>query len=645
LLILSKRLCLYKETAALIRSIGRFAFVLALASSCHLARAQETFTPIPPESAAKYKFNFPRNFFASPEAEKGARVRLEALFKGIESLKGKVAASPDNLLRALRLSDQLQSEFMRHYIYLYLRYATNTKNDTAREEQQKLGSELDNRVAFLQQELMRIDESTLSRYMSARPAIKPYTFVIESARRLRPHTLSLKEEELIGATYLLMADWQGQLYQRGLDRTSFGKVTTPQGELDVFKQENTLRNSPDRAVREAGFKKMYDGLAAQRDLYAFAMTRLVRSRDTVSKLRRYTSYPNEVHFGLYLKTPEVKGLFERIAQAADFNKRYQKLRADHIKKISGIDDVHVYDMTVIPPGLQRPRFTIDEARNVIDETLTPFGTEYNQELAALLNPANGRLDLVPSDNRVPGAFAWGFPGSQTSIFYSFNYEGFYDDVSALIHESGHAVHFQLMGNNHVLPTYTNGPNYFTESFAMFNELLLADRLYKKETDPLRKTFFLERFLTQAMSVYGITRQAALEQAMYDGVERGTLKTPEDFDKLTIDLGRRYSIWYDKDPELKNDWISVHHYFDSPMYYVNYVYANFLALKYFELYARDPKAFIPKYLELVRNGFNAPPDALLKRFLNIDLRDPKLVADTIGILESRVKDLQALYAGS
>lgn len=629
----------------MVRSIGRFGAVLALALFCPFATAQETFTPIPPEQAAKYKFDFPRNFFTSPEAEKAARAKLETLFKELESLKGKVAASPDNLLRALKLSDQLQSEFMRHYIYLYLRYATNTKNDTAREEQTRLGSELDNRVAFLQQELMRIDDSTLARYMAARPALKHYGFVIESARRLRPHTLSLKEEELLGATYPLMADWQGQLYQRGLDRTNFGKVSTPQGELDVFKQENTLRNSPDRAVREAGFKKMYAGLGTQRDLYAFAMTRLVRSRDKVSRLRHYASYPNEVHFGLYLKTPEVKALFERIAQAADFNKRYQRLRADHIQKISGIDDVHVWDMSVIPPGLQRPRFTIDEARGVIEETLAPFGAEYNRELAALLNPANGRLDIVPADNRVPGAFAWGFPGSQTSIFYSFNYEGFYDDVSALIHESGHAVHFQLMGNNHVLPTYTNGPNYFTESFAMFNELLLADRLYKKETDTLRKSFFLERFLGQAMAVFGLVRQAALEQAMYDGVESGKLKTPDDFDKLTVDLGKRYSIWYDKDPELKNDWISVHHYFDSPMYYVNYVYANFLALKYFELYERDPKMFVPKYLALVRNGFNAPPDALLKRFLGIDLRDPKLVSDTMTILESRVKDLEALYTSS
>src|SRR5690349_1315984 len=111
---------------------------------------------------------------------------------------------------------------------------------------------------------MRIDDKTLARYMAEKPALKPYTFVIESSRRMRPHTLSLKEEELLGATYPLMTDWPGQLYQRGLDRTNFGKVKAPEGELDVFKQENTLRNSTDRAAREAGFKMMYNGLSVQR---------------------------------------------------------------------------------------------------------------------------------------------------------------------------------------------------------------------------------------------------------------------------------------------------------------------------------------------------------------------------------------------
>ena len=37
------------------------------------AAAQESFQPIPPAEAPRYHFNFPRNFFPSPETEKGDR--------------------------------------------------------------------------------------------------------------------------------------------------------------------------------------------------------------------------------------------------------------------------------------------------------------------------------------------------------------------------------------------------------------------------------------------------------------------------------------------------------------------------------------------------------------------------------------------
>jgi oligoendopeptidase F len=606
-------------------------------------RAQERFEPIPPAAAARYHFNFPRNFFPSPEAEKIDRTAFLGTLAELEKLKGKVAASADNLLRALQLQDRVQSQFMRHYIYLYLRYATNTKDEGSHEAQTQLGAELDRRTSFMQQELMRIDEKTLAGYTAQKPALKPYHFAIQSARRQRPHTLTLKEEELLSATGPLMTDWEEELYQRAIDRTQFGKIPAPGGDLDVWRQSGEISNSADRATREAGYKKRFAGYQAQRDLYAFALTRVIRAGNQLAELHHFPDAPTAAYFNLYFTTPEVKELFERLAQAGDFNKRYQRLRADHIKKIAGFQDVNVWDMTVIPPGQERPRFTIDQATRLIQEVLGPLGTDYGRQMASLLDPAHGRLDIAGGENRVPGAFAWGFPGSQTSLFYSFNYEGYYEDVSTLAHEGGHAVHYQLMGENHVLPVYAGGPTYFFESIAMFNELLLADALYRRETDTFKKTYYLEQFLNQAMGVFPITRQAKLEQEMYDGVKAGKLKTADDFDALAKRNGSRFSIWFDKHEEPKIEWIEVHHYYRTPMYYVNYVYANFLALKYFDLYTRDRQDFVTRYIALVRNGFNAAPADLLRKFLDLDLRDPQLVPSTFQLLEGRIKALEELYA--
>ena len=52
---------------------------------------QGGFEPIPKESAAKYHIDFAQHYFVSPEAERLARSRLDALLKEIEFLKGRVS--------------------------------------------------------------------------------------------------------------------------------------------------------------------------------------------------------------------------------------------------------------------------------------------------------------------------------------------------------------------------------------------------------------------------------------------------------------------------------------------------------------------------------------------------------------------------
>ena len=81
--------------------------VLLVSTAPHgLVFGQESHVAIRPEQAALYHLDFARHFFAGPEAEKAERARLEATLKDLESLKGKVERSADNLQRALQLNDR-----------------------------------------------------------------------------------------------------------------------------------------------------------------------------------------------------------------------------------------------------------------------------------------------------------------------------------------------------------------------------------------------------------------------------------------------------------------------------------------------------------------------------------------------------------
>src|SRR6266550_5030399 len=186
------------------------AFLLVLISS-GLTPGQDTFVAIPPPEALRYHIDFARNFFTSAEAEKADRANLYATLKELETLKGKVAGSADSLQRALQLNDRVRVQLHRHYSYLYLRNAVNTADETSLAESSALDSEVSTRTAFLKQELMQIDDRRLAAFVSRKPSLKSYLFAIESVRRYRPYTLSLKEEELLSAT-APNNDWQAELY-------------------------------------------------------------------------------------------------------------------------------------------------------------------------------------------------------------------------------------------------------------------------------------------------------------------------------------------------------------------------------------------------------------------------------------------------
>jgi oligoendopeptidase F len=586
---------------------------------------QDSFVAIPPDQAANYHLNFAKTFFASAELEKLDRKNLYHTLESLEQLKGKVAASARNLKHALELNDLLLVQFNRHYSYLYLRNATNTADESSLAEASALDSEITKRTAFLRQELMTLTPQSLAQFGKS-PDIKPYLFSIEAARRYRPYTLPLKEEELLNAT-ASNNDWVSELYEKLRSRTAFKPIPA----------------AADAGTRAESFKRNYAALASERELYAFTLMRLADARTRIAELRHFPDAASETYLASYWTRSEVDALISQVAAQADVYKRYQQLRAEHVRKLLGISEVNVWDISVRPPQLRAPRFTISEASQTIKDALAPLGREYGAELAALLDPQNGRMDIVPGAHRKRGGFSKGFIGTD-SVFYSGGFAGSYNDLRILTHESTHAVHRQLMSRAGVRAAYAEGPHYLFEAFAIFNEFLLPDYLYQHATDPDLKTFYLEQFLEGKGTVMFVAApEVELEHAVYDGVKQQTISTADDLDKLTKKIYSRYSIWPAKHDELKMQWMNVSLMYEDPFYDVNYVYGALLALKFYDLYSRDRAWFVPRYLALMQHGFDETPEVQLKRFLEIDLRDPKLVTGAVQVVESKIKLLETLYA--
>jgi oligoendopeptidase F len=605
-----------------------------------LVRAADDFHALPPDKLSRYRIDLRRNFFTNDQAVDKARAQLTHTLSELEKLKEHVRDSGENLLRAFQLQDEVLTQFSRLYDYFYLKFAIDTTNRPSLEESEKLEAEVTRRTAFLDAELRQLDERTFSILTASAPSLEKYRFAAREKQRSRPFALSVPEEELLQSLLPFVTGWPYELYQNLLERTSFETVAG----LNPQKQWERLARNPDRDVRKAAFENRFKGFEKQRDLYAFALLQLVKARQRIAQLHHFADAPSEVYFRSSIDETDLRNLLRQVGEQTLLLKHYQQLRAEHALKSLGYSEVHRWDLEATP-GLSQPRFTIDQATEIIRNAVAPLGSQFGTELKQLLDPRNGRIDIVPGPHRKSGGFSKGFIGVP-SVFFSGGFEGSYNDMRVLAHEATHAVHRQLMTNAGVLPIYAEGPHYLFETYAIFTELLFADYLVSSEPDPKRKLYFLEKFFDdKGMELFYGAQDAALEQAIYDGVGDGTIKNADDLDAVSEKITRQYSIWVDSPSALKDRWMTAGLLYEDPLYYFNYLYAGAVSLRLYALYLNDPQSFAPKYSELMRHGFDAPAGELLKKYLGIDLKSPELVSDSVALLRKRLKDLEIKYSSA
>jgi oligoendopeptidase F len=202
-----------------------------------------------------------------------------------------------------------------------------------------------------------------------------------------------------------------------------------------------------------------------------------------------------------------------------------------------------------------------------------------------------------------------------------------------------------MSGNQPIAAYNLGPSFMFESFAIFNELLFLDHLYKTAPNDEQRTYYLNYFLKDAtFQVFGSAEETELESAIYRGVDDGTIRTAADFNALTTKVFARFDPASAQDPDTALYWARDRLFFTDPLYDVNYLYAGLLALQYFVAFQRDPEPFSKRYVALLKNGFSDTPAALEERFLGIHLSDETgLAANAAALISDRTNLLSKLYS--
>ncbi|MEO8276823.1 MAG: M3 family metallopeptidase [Thermoanaerobaculia bacterium] len=622
----------------IVRRFAPLALALAL-SSVVFAEDFQSFTAA---EKPRYRFDLTRTFYANDAAWEADLAVSRKLAQDLQSYRGKVADSGPGLLTVLEINRDLQERIAKLEVYRYLLYAADSTLEPKLTASSADIADLRAQVAFIGVELTRVSKDRLENLLHQEPQLGPFRFLLEQSSRYEPHTLSTAEEELVSRLSPQLFDWPGQIFQKLIDRTKFSDLATPGGPLNVYRDRDVLRKSSDRELRRTAMLKLREEYDANGDLFGFAMMKEAAAITANAEAHGFGSAFESSLFDAFLTPAQAESFFKTIEAFAPLARRYQALRRAHIQKVGHLDTVAPWDMEVVAPGFERPRFTISEATKVLTAALAFHGPAYSAALAGLLDPAQGRLDIVPGPNRVPGAFSWGSYATP-HVFYDYGYRGYLEDVLTLAHEGGHAVHYDLIAANRVAPEYAGGPAYFTESFAMLNEFVTADYLVKNAANAELKTYYLEQLLDVMLErFFDIVMRSEFEYNAYRKIQAGEITLPADLDDLWQQEGLRYvGDPYSQYPFMKKTWAGTPHFFTSPRYYINYMFANLMAISYFERHLTDP-AFDSRYVDLMVHGFPDEPIALLQKNLNLDPFDPKSIAGAMKILESKVTELETLY---
>jgi len=534
-------------------------------------------------------------------------------------------------------------ELNRHIIYWKLSYFNN-KTDTAAISAANEVHNADNILAaFTNTTLAKCNMASLTEKQIDENHLSKYKFLLISTKDDISHTPSVEDMKIINTLSQPLLGGLDDRYDDLIDQVKAKPVFDSAGKsFDPVKQISTIKRNKDAALRENGTKVFLHAFNQHDEVFAATLIDIAREENALAKLYGYTDAPAEMYDQhLQLSEASVKQLLDEFALHADILQNYQQMQAQEIKHITGIQQVHSWDMAVPLGYAPEPQDMATASKNIL-RALSPLGDNYVNHFAYLLNPANGEMDITGGPNRVTEYTGVGYPGMPSTLYMQ-GFSGELSSMKTLIHEGGHAIHRQLMSDNHIVPSYSSGPNFLFESFAIFNSLLLFDELKDQSNTNSAKAYYIKQFTDLlATELFTSAEEGTFEQKIYDGVAAGSVNNQDDIDSLYAGVMNKYDLFFKNEPERHAEWINKRLMYDDPIYNINYLYAMLVSCKLYELVHLDPKNFAIHYNALLRNGFDASADDLLKKFMGFGLGRKDLIDGALHLMQAKIEELKTLY---
>jgi oligoendopeptidase F len=517
------------------------------------------------EVAEKYRWNL-ADIFPSEAAWAVARDDLARRIPGLSAHKGRLGTS------AAALADGLDAAFgLRRDLLRVLEYANCLSDEDIRaahpremrESAQQLAVRLEAASSFARPEILAIQPDWLKAWIQAEPRLAPYHFFLENVLRARPHTLSAAEERVV-------AEAQGFA---DTGSTAYGilanadlpwptvKLSTGEVRLDPSAY-GLVRASPLRADREAVFAAFLGAFQAYSRTMGATLDGQVKAQVFQKKVRGFGSSLESSLFDSNIPPAVYRQLVADVRRSLPTFHRYLELR----RRMLGLEKLRYQDLYVPMVGSVPLKFSPEEARAITLAAFAPLGAEYVDGMRK--GYENRWTDYLPSTGKASGAYSTGVYGVHPYQLLNFN--GQYDDLSMLAHESGHSMHTWYAMRSQPFATF-DYPTFVAEVASTLNENLLLHHMLGKAKDDETRLALLGNHLDGVRgALFRQTQFAEFELAMHERSERGEPLGGEILSDLYLRIVREY-YGHDKGVTQVDDLIGVEWAFIPHFYRPFYVY--------------------------------------------------------------------------
>ena len=554
-----------------------------------------------------------------------------------KTFENTLASSPERLYECLEKRSELGQIVSKIYFYAYLSKDLDNRVSKYQEMTERaavLSSQAGTAFAFVEPELLKIDEKKLLEMASKFEKTDIYDFYIKELIRSRKHIRSAEVEEILAMSTVMARGPENSFAMLDNADMTYPKMKDEKGnEVQLTKQRYAkFMESSDRRVRREANELFYTSYKKQINTISSTLSAAVNKDVFYAKARKFDDSLGAALDNDNIPVSVYRSLIETTEQNIASLHKYTALR----KKVLKLDEIYPYDMMC--PLFPDKDFEIDYDSAVakVIEAVRPLGDKYIETLTKAFG--SRWIDVYETPGKGSGAYSWGEYSVHPYVLM--NYNKTVSDMFTLAHEMGHALHSHLASSTQPYPK-AGYSTFVAEVASTLNEGLLLQLLLKEAKDDQTKLYLLNRYADNTMGTfYHQVMYAHFELMIHEAVEKGGAISPDVCTKIWGELTKQY---YGPDLTLDDDtpfkWARIPHFYMG-FYVFQYATSYAASQAILDKFLSGEEGIIDRYLEMLSSGGKDYPIELLK-ICGVDMSTPEPVLSTIKIFENKVAEMDSL----